>query len=104
MRENAQQQEALWQDLELECGKLRVEVQRADETTELECYVTVTAERQKWEAREERTRQLQRLEAAELLRAQVTPEDSGAVGRENMAVATAWRGRIVMSTSHTRRR
>ena len=80
LRENAQQQEARWQDLDLECGKLRVEIQRAHEITELECYRAVAAERQKWEAREERMiRQLQQLEAAELLRAQVTPEDSGAV-------------------------
>jgi len=85
LRENSQQQEARWQDLDLECGKLRVEVQRAHEITELECYRAVAAECQKWEAREERmTWQLQRLEAAELLRAQVTPgEDSGAVTSVN---------------------
>jgi len=81
LRENIQQQEACWQDLDLECGKLRIEVQRVHETTELECYRAVAAKRQKWEAREERMIwQLQWLEAAELLRAQVTPEkDSGAM-------------------------
>jgi len=54
LRENAQQQEAHSQDLDLECGKLRVEVQRSHETTELECYCAVAAESQKWEAQEER--------------------------------------------------
>jgi len=104
LRENAQQQEARWQDLDLECGKLRVEVQRAHEITELECYRAVAAERQKWEAREERMIwQLQRLEAAELLRAQVTPgEDSGAVTSLNEECGSHYENRQ-RSTETSRR-
>jgi len=104
LRENAQQQEARWQDLDLECGKLRVEIQRAHEITELECYRAVAAERQKWEAREERMIwQLQRLEAAELLRAQVTPgEDSGAVTSVNEEYGSHYENRQ-RSTETSRR-
>jgi len=103
LRENSQQQEARWQDLDLECGKLRVEVQRAHEITELECYRAVAAECQKWEAWEERIWQLQRLEAAEFLRAQVTPgEDSGAVNSVNEECGSHYENRQ-RSTETSRR-
>ena len=52
---------------------------------ELECFRAVAAEREKWEAREERmARQLQRLEADELSRARTVPvEDRGVVTSVN---------------------
>jgi len=74
------------------------------ETTELECYRAVAAESQKWEAWEERMIwQLQRLEAAELLRAQVTPgEDSGAVTSLNEECGSHYENRQ-RSTETSRR-
>ena len=85
LRAEIDQQGERLQGWEAECERLQAEVERAHERMELECFRAVAAEREKWEAREERmARQLQRLEADELSRARTVPvEDRGVVTSVN---------------------
>ena len=106
LREEFDQQDARLQDLEAECVRLRVEVERAHERTELECYRAAAAEREKLEAREERiVQQLQRLEAVQLSRARaVQGEDPirGAMTSVNGECGSLYESRQ-RSTETTRR-